>query len=60
MEPKVKKWYQSRTIWLGVSAVGSAVCAAVAGGAGWQTILLAGIGALGIFLRTKTSEAVEK
>jgi len=59
-EKQVKKWYQSKTIWLGVSAVVSAACAAVAGGAGWQAVILAAVGAAGVYLRTVTDKAVEK
>ena len=32
----MKRWYESKTIWLGLATIATAVMSAVAGGAGWQ------------------------
>jgi len=52
----MKSWYVSKTIWLGVATIATAVVSAVGGGAGWQEAVLAAIGAVNIFLRTQTDK----
>jgi hypothetical protein len=56
----MKSWYESRTIWLGLATIATAVVSAVAGGAGWQQAILAAVGAANIFLRTQTDKPVGK
>jgi len=56
----MKRWYESKTIWLGVSTIVIAVVSAVAGGAGWEEAVLAAIGAVNVFLRTQTGKAIGK
>lgn len=56
----MKKWYKSKTIWLGVAAVLASVCGTVASGADWRTVALAAVGAIGVWLRTQTGEPVGK
>ncbi len=46
----MKRWYESKTIWLGLGTIATAVISAVAGG-GWQEAVLAAIGAANIFIR---------
>lgn len=50
-----KKWYLSRTLWLGAIAVIVAAVKAVDSGANWESIVLAIFGALAVFLRTQTN-----
>ena len=56
----MKSWYASKTIWLGLATIVTAVISAVGGGAGWQEAVLAAIGAGNIFLRTQTDKPVGK
>ncbi|MFZ5784924.1 MAG: hypothetical protein ACOY3Y_00650 [Acidobacteriota bacterium] len=56
----MKSWYESKTIWLGLATIATAVVSAVAGGAGWQQAILAAVGAANIFLRTQTDRPVGK
>jgi len=56
----MKSWYTSKTIWLGIATIATAVVSAVAGGAGWQEAALAALGAANIFLRTQTDKPVGK
>ena len=56
----MKSWYESKTIWLGLATIATAVVSAVAGGAGWQQEVLAAVGAANIFLRTQTDKPVGK
>ncbi|GEM_PF-1683647 len=34
----MKSWYESKTIWLGLATIVTAVVSVVAGGAGWQQV----------------------
>jgi hypothetical protein len=56
----MKSWYESKTIWLGLATIATAVVSAVAGGAGWQQAILAAVGAANFFLRTQTDKPVGK
>ena len=49
-----KKWYCSRSVWLGLIAIATAVVTSVEAGASWEKIVLATFGALAVFLRTQT------
>jgi len=52
----MKSWYESRTIWLGIASIVTAIVSAVAGGAGWQEAVLGAIGVSNVFLRTQTNQ----
>jgi hypothetical protein len=41
----MKSWYESKTIWLGLATIVTAVVSGVSGGAGWQQAVLAAVGA---------------
>ncbi|HPM53155.1 MAG TPA: hypothetical protein PK282_13075, partial [Rhodoglobus sp.] len=56
----MKSWYESKTIWLGVATIATAVVSALVGGAGWQEAVLAAIGAANVYLRTQTEKPVSK
>ncbi|HQG03891.1 MAG TPA: hypothetical protein PK838_06165 [Thermoleophilia bacterium] len=56
----MKSWYESKTIWLGLATIATAVVSAVAGGAGWKEAVIAAVGAANIFLRTQTDKPVGK
>ena len=56
----MKRWYESKTIWLGLATIATAVVSAVAGGAGWQEAVIAAIGAANIFVRTQTGKPIGK
>jgi len=56
----MKSWYESKTIWLGVATIATAVVSALVGGAGWQEAVLAAIGAANVYLRTQTDKPVSK
>ena len=56
----MKRWYESKTIWLGLTTIATAVMSAVAGGAGWQEAVIAAIGAVNIFIRTQTEKPIAK
>jgi len=56
----MKSWYESKTIWLRLATIVTAVVSAVAGGAGWQEAVLGALGAANIFLRTQTDKPVGK
>lgn len=56
----MKRWYESKTIWLGLGTIATAVISAVAGGGGWQEAVLAAIGAANIFIRTQTDKPIAK
>jgi len=51
----MKSWYKSRTIWLGVGTIITAVVTACLQGAGWEEGVLAAVGALSILLRAQTN-----
>lgn len=59
-EATMKRWYESKTIWLGLATITTAVISAVAGGAGWQEAVIAAIGAANIFVRTQTDKPIGK
>jgi hypothetical protein len=59
-EATMKHWYESKTIWLGLGTIATAVISAVAGGGGWQEAVLAAIGAANIFIRTQTDKPITK
>ena len=48
----MKSWYESKTIWLGLATIATAVVSAVAGGAGWQQAVLAAITRIHLYDRT--------
>lgn len=56
----MKRWYESKTIWLGLATIATAVLSAVAGGAGWQEAVIAAIGAANIYVRTQTDKPITK
>jgi hypothetical protein len=56
----MKSWYKSKTIWLGVTTIVTAVISAVAGGGSWHEVVLAAVGAANILLRTQTEQPVGK
>ncbi len=56
----MKRWYESKTIWLGLGSIATAVISAVASGAGWQEAAIAAIGAANIFIRTQTDKPIAK
>jgi hypothetical protein len=56
----MKSWYKSKTIWLGVTTIVTAVISAVAGGGSWHEVVLAAVGAANILLRTQTDKAVAR
>ena len=56
----MKKWYLSRTIWLGFLTVAAAGVAALAEGLRWEQALLAVIGAANVVLRTQTDTPIGK
>jgi len=54
-----KRWYQSRTIWVGVLTVIAAVVSALAlPSAGWREAVLAGLGAVMVVLRRITARPI--
>ena len=56
----MKKWYQSKTIWLGIGAVVTAVVSSLQASPDWKTAVIAGLGAGGILLRALTTEGIIK
>ena len=54
----MKSWASSKTIWLGVSTVLTAVGSSLSNGVGWREGVIAAIGAANIFLRTQTSQPI--
>lgn len=56
----MKKWYQSRTIWVATLTVLGAVADAVVTGGSVGTLVVAAIGALNGFLRTQTDTMISK
>ncbi len=57
----MKKWYESRLVWLGtLSIVGAGITASMEAGATWQTISIAIIGAAVIVLRIKTDKSINR
>ena len=56
----MKSWYESKTIWLGVATIATAVVSALVGGAGWQEAVIAAIGAANVYLRTQTEKPLNK
>lgn len=56
----MKRWYESKTIWLGLATIATAALSALAGGAGWQEAVIAAIGAANIFIRTQTDKPIAK
>jgi len=60
MQP-VKKWYESKLVWLGVLQVaGAGITASMDVGATWQTISMAVVGAATIAFRAITTTSVTK
>jgi hypothetical protein len=55
----MKSWYESKTTWLGLATIVTAVVSAMAGGASWQKALLAAIGVANLFRSTQTDWPVE-
>jgi uncharacterized membrane protein YeaQ/YmgE (transglycosylase-associated protein family) len=56
----MKKWYQSRTMWLAVLTVAGAVADAVVTGGSVGTIVVGVIGALNGFFRSQTDTMITK
>lgn len=50
------KWLKSRTIWVGLGTIGAAIASAVTGEASWQEAVMAVVGAVNIFLRTRNDK----
>lgn len=50
----MKNWYESKTIWLGIGTIATAIVSALLGGADWPEAVLAGVGATNIVLRSRT------
>ena len=56
----MKKWYQSKTLIMGLAAIAAAVAETLATGLDYKAALLAGFGALAIVLRTMTSTEITR
>ena len=56
----MKKWYMSKTIWMGALAIGEATYHAIESGLDIKSILLAGFGAAFIYLRFITDSKITK
>lgn len=56
----MKKWYLSKTIWLGVAAVAVAGLQAYQTSGDWITAVIAGFGVASIALRAVTKDPVKK
>ena len=54
----MKSWLESKTLWVGVATILTAIASSIVGGAGWKEIVLAAVGALNIFLRTQTDQPI--
>lgn len=54
----MKKWYRSKSVFLGISSIITAVVGLLQSGADWKTACLGGFGALSIVLRTITWEKI--
>lgn len=54
----VKRWYNSKAVWLGVLGIAAAVFEALNRGATWQAAALAGIGAAGVGVRLLTDSKI--
>lgn len=58
---QVKKWYESKLIWLGgVEIITAVILESANATSTWQSIALAGLGALTITLRAVTSTSIGK
>jgi len=55
---QMKRWYESKLIWLGVLTVLGAVADGLAAGWGWRQLVVAGIGALIGVLRLATTKEI--
>ncbi len=55
-----KKWYLSKTIWLGVLAIITAIVETIQGGGDLTAALLAGFGAVSVAIRGVTSKKLTK
>ena len=49
-----KKWYLSKSVWLGVLAIAGAVVQSIASGASWESVTLAAFGSATVVLRSVT------
>ena len=49
-----KKWYMSKSVWLGFLAIAGAIVQSIASGASWEAITLAAFGAAAVVLRSVT------
>jgi hypothetical protein len=54
----MKKWYQSKLIWAGITAVLTAVLAALSTSWDWKIAVLGGLGALVVVLRKYTDTGI--
>lgn len=55
-----KKWYQSKTIRLGIAAVVIAVATSLADEFDYKSAIIAALGAIGVYLRSITTKGVSK
>jgi len=55
-----KPWYTSKILWTGAAMIGSAIAQSFIDGLNWKASLLAGFGALVVFLRTITTKELTK
>jgi hypothetical protein len=55
---KMKKWYQSKLIWLGTVQVLTAIGSAISSGADWKTVVMAALGVAVVYLRDITTKAI--
>lgn len=59
-ELKTKKWYQSKTIILGISVILGSIAISLADNFDYKTATIAAIGAIGVYIRTLTNKGVTK
>ena len=55
-----KKWYQSKTILLGIAAVALAISQSLSDNFDYKTAIIAAFGAVSIYVRTLTNKGVTK
>jgi uncharacterized membrane protein len=56
----MKKWYTSKTVWLGALAVAMSIVTIIDQGGSWTAAILAGFGAASIVLRSITDKKIIK
>ena len=60
MSNDTKKWYLSKTMWVGVLTVGLAVFEAIDKGGNWVAAVIGGIGAAILILRPMSTKKLTK